>query len=234
MNRIGRAGAGLLAALLLTGCAELERLRLGTGGPLDTGTIVAGLKEALEVGTRNAVRQTSRPGGYLDDLAIRIPLPPDLKKPADTLRKVGLGSLADRLVEKMNEAAEHAAAEAAPVFVDAITAMTFDDARRILQGSDTEATDYFRAKTTEPLTRRYAPIVARHMSQLGLVRQYNAMMEQYAKIPFAPEIRFRIEEYVVEKALEGLFHVVAGEERKIRKDPAARVTELLRKVFGRR
>jgi hypothetical protein len=152
---------------------------------------------------------------------------------ASTLRSIGMGGKVDEFEEKMNRAAEKAAALATPVFVDAIKSMTFDDARKILKGRGSEATDYFRDKTTAPLTKAYAPIVRRQMETVGAVREYNKLMERYKKIPLVPKPKFDLDEYVTAKALEGLFKVVGEEERKIRENPAARTTELLRKVFAR-
>lgn len=232
----GRARLGLLAGVLcLWGCAPggslLDSWRGSSGLSLET--VVAGLKEALRVGTGNTVARTSKEGGYWENIEIRIPMPAELERLGSTLRRIGLGGRVDAFERRMNEAAEHAAKEAAPVFIDAIKGMTFEDARGILRGSETAATDYFRAKTTGPLRKLYAPIVRRHMEKLGVVTLYNELLERYLQLPLAPRPRFSLEEYVVDRALAGLFRVLAGEERRIREDPAARTTELLRKVFGR-
>lgn len=195
-------------------------------------TIADGLKEALAVGARNAAEAASSEGAYSGNPALRIALPEKLQPVADALRKVGLGGQVDILELKMNQAAEEAAAGAAEVFVGVIQQMTFEDARAILAGGDTAATDYLREKTYDPLKARYAPIVQKHMNSLGAVRKYKELVQQYEALPFTPKVDLDIENYVSEAALDGLFKVLAGEERKIRENPAARTTELLRKVFG--
>ena len=201
---------------------------------LDEGTIVAGLKEALKVGTHHAVRLTSMRNGFLGTDLIRIPLPNSLDPLASALRTVGLGSQVDELEVAMNRAAERAAGEAGAVFWSAIRAMTIDDARGILNGGDTAATDYFRRVTSRPLFERFEPIVERKMEEVGLVRLYDRLANQYRAIPLIGSAKPppEIEGYVTDKALDGLFTVLAQEERKIRTDPSARVTELLRRVFG--
>lgn len=199
---------------------------------LSSNTIVAGLKEALQVGTRNAVEQTASEGGYLNNEAIRIPIPEKLQKMASGLRKIGLGGRVDQFETKMNRAAEQAAAKAAPVFLDAIKEMSFAEARDILQGHDTAATEYFRGATEKELTRRYQPIVSQAMNSVGAVRLFEDLQTRYNKLPLVPEMNYQVEDYVVNEALNGLFHVLANEEQKIRANPAARTTDLLRRVFG--
>lgn len=201
---------------------------------LDEPTIVSGLKQALEVGTRNAVDLTSRQDGFWGNDLIRIPLPESLDKMAGALRSVGFGAQVDELEVKMNRAAEQAASEAAPVFGSAIRSMSFADARTILGGNDTAATDYFRDRTQEELTRRFEPIVGAQMEQVGLARLYDSLAARYSALSFgtgsAPELR----SYVTQEALDGLFTMLAQEEQRIRTDPSARVTELLQRVFGSR
>jgi hypothetical protein len=229
--------AAALTAAAAAGCTAgglLDAAGLRGSGELSLETVVAGLKEALRVGSGNAARSVSRADGYWKNPRIRIPMPPELQRVGSTLRGVGLGAKVDDFEKKMNEAAEKAAAEALPVFVDAVRDMTFEDARQILRGGGSAATDYFRRKTTAPLSAKYAPIVRRNTERVGAVRRYNELMERYRKIPLVPKPKFDLDEYVTRKALEGLFTVLAEEERKIRENPAARTTELLRKVFGSR
>ena len=230
---------GACGILLLAGCETLDQGAaalgaLGGGQGLSGDTIIAGLREALSVGTRNTVSQTSRAGGYSQNPAIRIPMPEKLQGVASTLRKVGLGAQVDEFENRMNAAAESAAAEAAPVFVDAIRGMTFEDARGILKGGNTAATEFFQRKTSDDLRRRYAPIVTAQMQQLGVVRQYDDLIGRYNSIPLVSKKTLKIEDYVTDQALKGLFLVLGEEEKKIRQDPAARTTELLRQVFGNR
>ena len=239
---VRRLAPVLTAALLLAaGCESVNTgdvsraltTALGSGqGGMTTDTVIAGLKEALRVGTEKTVTQTSRQGGYSENEAIRITVPEKIEKMADALRKVGLGRQVDAFEAKMNDAAEQAAAEAAPVFVNAIKDMTFADARQILRGSDTAATEYFRENTSAELTRRYSPVVRKQMENLGVVRTFDDLQNRYNKLPLVADMNYQIEDYVVEEALNGLFAVLAKEEKAIRKDPAARTTALLKQVFG--
>jgi hypothetical protein len=196
--------------------------------------IAAGLKEALEIGTGKAVDLTGRLDGYLANEAIKILMPPDLRRFESALRTVGFGPQLDELVVGMNRAAERAAPAARAIFVDAITAMTFEDVRRILNGGDTAATEYFQGKTTTRLTTAFRPVVERSLNEVGVARQWKDLSAQARTIPFLNVESFDLDGYVVGKGLDGLFHVLGEEERKIRRDPAARVTDLLKDVFGRR
>lgn len=200
-------------------------------GPSDS-TIVDGLKEALRVGTGNAVEQTGAVDGYFGNEAIRILMPDELKTVERGLRIVGYGHKADEFLLSMNRAAERAAPFAADIFWNAIRNMSFDDARSILQGGDTAATDYFRDATTDELTEAFLPVIRESMDSVGVTRQYRELTGSFGALPFVGANSFDLDQYVVAKALDGLFHVLAEEERMIRTDPAARVTELLRNVFG--
>jgi hypothetical protein len=221
-----------------TGIASLDDMLESSGlsgaSTLDEGTIVSGLKEALRVGTENAVALTSAKGGFLDNDLIRIPLPDSLDPMADALRSVGFGSQVDELEVSMNRAAEQAAGEAGEVFWNAIRSMSIADARGILDGGDTAATDYFRRVTSQPLFQRFEPIVAQKMDEVGLVRLYDGLADRYRAIPLIGSAKPppEIEGYVTDKTLDGLFTVLAEQEQKIRTDPSARVTELLQRVFG--
>jgi len=232
------AAAIFIVALFLVGCQSLpEGFRGAVEGmlagnqELSLETIVAGLKEALAVGTQNTVASTTQKGGYLNNPSLRIPMPEKLEGLASTLRKIGLGSQVDLFETKMNESAELAAKEAAPVFMDAIKSMTFDDAKKILNGGDTSATDFFREKTDATLKAKYQPIVTTKMQELGAVQLYQNLEQQYNRIPLVPKASVSMEDYVTEKSLDGLFFILAQEEKKIRENPAARTTALLKKVF---
>lgn len=201
------------------------------GGELSEGKIIDGLKEALEVGTKNAVERVSRLNGYYRDPKIRIPLPDAVRKVEKVLRSVGFGSQVDAFELSMNRAAERAAPEARALFWDTIRKMSFDDARKILSGRDNEATLYFKEKTWDRLDEAFRPIVHQTMSKVGATRQYQALDAKMRSIPFADRFAFDLDQYVSEKALGGLFTMLAEEERRIRQDPAARVTDLLKEVF---
>jgi hypothetical protein len=212
----------------------------GSGGSLGdllasaTGesNVVAGLKQALEVGTRNAVDQTSSEDGFLDNPLIRIKLPDTLDKMASGLRIVGFGSKVDELEVAMNRAAEQAAGEATDVFWQGIRQMTFSDAVGILNGGDTAATKYFERTTRDTLRARFEPIVSDKMDAVGTVRSYDQLVSKYEAIPFTNKPTFDLRGYVTDQSLDGLFKILGDEERKIRTDPAARVTPLLQQVFG--
>ena len=228
-----RRGAGvrlLASALALTalGCAG----GFGAGGLSDE-TIAAGLKDALLVGARNAVGIASREGGYSDDPRLRIGLPGSLEKLEKGLRVVGFGDELDEFELAMNRAAEEAAGEATDVFANAIQQMTFSDARAILGGGDTAATEYFERTSRSELEKRFQPIVGERLGRIGAVKRYDELLARYRSLPFTQSPSLDIRRYVTDRALDGLFAVLADQERSIRTDPAARTTALLRQVFGR-
>jgi hypothetical protein len=205
---------------------------LGFGHELSTSKIVAGLKEALRIGTENAVSTLSRPGGYLDNPKTRIPLPESVQKVDGLLRAAGFGPQLDEFDLSMNRAAEAAAPEAKSIFWDAMTGMTFEDARKILEGRENEATLYFRDRTLDRLQRVFKPIVRDSMSRVGATRSYQALEDTLSRIPFAGDTNLSLDDYVTDKALDGLFYTLGREEMKIRQNPSARVTDLLKEVFG--
>lgn len=203
------------------------------GGELSEGTIIQGLKEALRIGTGNAVEMVSQVDGYFENPQIRIPLPESVQNVEKILRAVGFGPKVDAFELSMNRAAERAAPEAKSLFLEAIRQMTFSDAKKILQGQDDEATRYFEGKTRGRLHELFKPVVHTAMSEVGVTRSYQELEAKVRSIPFAESLSFDLDEYVTNKGLDGLFSMVAEEERKIRQDPAARVTDLLQEVFGR-
>jgi hypothetical protein len=217
--------------------AQLNQLLkgLGIGRPsgLSEAKIGSGLKEALKVGTENTVKLTGRADGYFMNQAIKILMPEKLQTLEKGLRLVGYGPQVDEFILSMNRAAERAAPQAKQIFWDAIGEMTFDDAGKILNGSETAATEYFKSKTTDKLTAAFRPVVDRTMNEVGVTRQYKALVAQYQTIPFVKSQAVDIDQYVVTKSLDGLFHVLGEEERKIRTNPAARVTDLLKEVFAK-
>jgi len=205
---------------------------LGFDQELSTGKIVDGLKEALRIGTGNAVSTLSRPGGYLDNPKIRIPLPESVQKFDGVLRTAGFGPQLDEFDLSMNRAAEVAAPKAKPIFWDAITGMSFEDARKILKGRENEATLYFKDQTQAPLKNVFKPIIENSMSRVGTTRKYQALENKLNRIPFAGDMNLSLDDYVTDKALDGLFYMLGQEEMKIRQDPSARVTDLLKEVFA--
>jgi hypothetical protein len=236
-----RSLLSLVLVLGICGCAAIHEdlgaiLDAGANaeGELDESTVIAGIKEALRVGTQRTVLSTSQLDGYLGNRLIRIAIPDQLESMASTLRQVGLGGRVDELEVGMNRAAEQAAGEARDVFWNAITGMSVADAFGILKGHDTAATEYFRDRTHSTLHDRFHPIVQRKIDEVGLSRIYGQVADTYNNLPLAgtPPL-VDLDEYVTEQALSGLFTVLAQEERKIRDDPLARTTDLLRRVFGK-
>jgi hypothetical protein len=207
---------------------------IGSGGGLTDVKIGSGLQEALKIGTANAVVQTGQVDGFLLNKAIKILMPKSLQTIETPLRYVGYGPQIDEFVVGMNRAAEKAVPFTKDIFWEAIGQMTFDDARKILNGGDTAATDYFKAKTSKKLQTAFRPSVEDVMNQVGVNRQYNELIGRYKSVPFAKSVTFDVNQYVTEKATDGLFFVVGQEEKKIRTDPAARVNDLLKEVFGGR
>jgi uncharacterized protein DUF4197 len=202
-------------------------------GALGDAKVGAALKEALQVGTSNAVQLTGRPNGYFSNQAIKILMPENLRTVEKGLRTVGYGPQVDEFILGMNQSAEKAAPAAKQIFLDAIGAMTFEDVNRIFRGSNTAATDYFKAKTSDKLTAAFRPVVEQSMNEVGIARQYKELLGRAQSIPFVKTESYDINQYVVTKSLDGLFYVVGDEERKIRTNPTARTTELLREVFGK-
>ena len=211
----------------------LKSMGIGQQSSLPDVKVDAGLKQALQVATEKSVSLTGRPNGYFSNQAIKILMPEKLQTVESGLRMVGYGPQVDNFVLSMNRAAEQAAPAAKKIFIDAITGMTFDDAKKILSGGNTSATEFFKAKTTDQLTAAFRPVVDKTMAQTGVVQQYHALMGRFDAIPFVQSQTFDIDGYVTGKALDGLFHVVGEQETLIRTNPAARTTELLREVFAK-
>jgi Protein of unknown function (DUF4197) len=207
--------------------------RLGAGRTSsDSGQTASGLKQALEIGTKNTVSLTGAKDGFFRNEAIKILLPEKLRPVEKALRLAGQGQVVDDFVFSMNRAAEKAAPAAASIFNDAIRQMSFADARSILTGGDTAATAYFKGKTSDQLRTAFAPPVKSAMEQAGVTQRYKAMTSGLQTLPFGRSASFDLDDYVVSKTLDGLFTVLGQEEKKIRTNPAAQVTPLLRQVFG--
>jgi hypothetical protein len=206
--------------------------KLFGGGTPSEEKIAAGLKEALDVGAGNAVAKTGKLDGFFKNEAIKILMPEKLQRLDKGLRAVGMGSEIDSFVQSMNRAAERATPSAKSIFKEALGRMTFADAKQILRGSDTAATDYFRANTSDRLTAAFLPIVSASLGEVGATKRYKDLVGRYSALPFVNSPSLDLDRHVTGKTLDGLFHVLGEEERKIRKDPAARVTKLLKDVFA--
>lgn len=220
--------------LMLTGCESAQQILGGmnTGsGSLSTAEIASGLKEALRIGTQNGTGKLSVADGFFANAAVKILMPEEAKKVESSLRNLGLGSLVDKAILSMNRAAEDAAKSATPIFVDAIKSMTISDAMGILKGGDYAATNYFKEKTTLPLTNAFRPVIEKALTKVDATKYWNDVFSAYNKFAANP-VNTDLTAYVTGKALDGIFYEVGQEELKIRKDPAARVTEILKKVFG--
>jgi len=212
---------------------EMEkRMGVNVGPGLSESKVASGLKQALQVGSENAVKIVGKPNGYFGNEAIKIVMPKDLHPLESGMRAIGFGPKIDEFILSMNRSAEAAAPAARKIFIDAILAMSFDDAKRILAGDNTAATEYFKQKTTGQLTDAFTPVVKRTMEENGTVRQYDSLTEQYKNIPFASSKSLDIDHYVVSKALDGLFYELSEQEKQIRTNPAARTTDLLKEVFA--
>ncbi len=225
----------ILAATMIFSCVTVtlafDWSFLWTPKP-DQPKIAAGLKEALQIGADNSVNQTGRVDGFFKNPAIKIWLPDEMKKFEKVLRQVGFEKQVDQFILSLNRAAEKATPAAKEIFWSAIKEMSFDDAFAILKGSDTAATDYFKNKTSEKLKTAFAPAVSEATDEVDVTRSYKELTGEVTKIKFLKLEPVDIDQYVVTKTLDGLFFCLGEEEKKIRKDPAARVTELLKEVFS--
>ena len=199
---------------------------------VSSGEAASGLKETLTRGAEIAVDQLGKPNGFLGDKRVRIPLPDSIRSAEKMMRTLGAGKYADELVETMNHAAELAVVEAKPILVNAVKNMSFDDARAILSGGDDAATQYFRRTTSTDLTTKFLPIVKQATAKVQLADKYNQYAGKAAKMGLLDKKDADLDQYVTQKALDGLFLMVAEQEKAIRKDPVSTGSALLKKLFG--
>ena len=202
------------------------------GTQLSNDDIISGLKEALKVGTENGTQKISSLDGFFKDAAIKVLMPDEAKKVEDKLRAIGLGSQVDDAILSMNRAAEDACKSAAPIFVNAIKQMSFADALSILKGGDFAATNYLKNKTTSSLTTAFRPIVETSLNKVDATKHWSTVITTYNKTPFTSKINPDLAAFVTEKALFGIFYQISLEEQKIRKNPLARTSDILKKVFS--
>lgn len=203
-----------------------------TNSGLSSEEIARGLKEALSVGATRSAEKLSAADGFLGNMAVKVLMPEEAKRVESTLRNMGMGSMVDDAIISMNHAAEEAARDAAPIFVNAIKTMSIQDAAGILKGADNAATIYLKDRTSAELTKSFMPVIEKALEKTGATKHWTTIFETYNKMPLVKKVNTDLRAYVTEKALDGLFIQVAEEEKKIRKDPAARVSETLKKVFG--
>lgn len=226
--------------LMLTSCSSTQFSSamktagdiLGEDQALTTSEVVSGLKEALVKGAETSTGSASQLDGYLKNVEIKIPFPPEIENIETKLRQIGLDKPVDDFIVSINRAAEQAAKEAKPLFVDAIMNITIEDAWGILKGDDHAATTYLRKATSAQLETKFEPIIENALNTVNATKYYEDMATQYNRIPFVAKVETDLTNYVNQKAIDGLFVLVAQEEEKIRKDPLERTTELLKRVFS--
>ncbi|SOD80239.1 DUF4197 domain-containing protein [Spirosoma fluviale] len=205
----------------------------GTAGGLTSSDIASGLKEALQVGISKGSDQASAVNGYFKNPLLKIAFPPEAQKVASTLRQIGLSKQVDQFELSLNRAAEDAAKKAKPVFIKAITSMSIQDAVGILRGQNDAATQYLRRTSGQQLVTEFTPIIDSTLKKNNATRYYADLVNTYNKVPFVQKVNPNLTQYATNKAVDGLFILVAQEEQKIRENPAARVTDLLKKVFSK-
>lgn len=200
--------------------------------PLTTDQVGEGLKEALIKGISNGSDMTSQVDGYFKNPEIKIPFPSEVKKVEDKLRQLGLGNKVDEFVMALNRGAEDAAREAKPIFISAIRQMTIDDAWGILKSDQNAATNYLKRTTSAQLKEKFSPVIQSSLDKVSATKYYGDVTNTYNKIPFVEKVNPDLNSYATDKAIEGLFTMIAKEEKNIRENPAARTTDLLKRVFG--
>lgn len=227
----------LLLPFFFLSCAELSQIASSTGTSTTdvkptNSEVINGLKEALVKGAEYASTNASKEDGYFKNPQLKIPFPPEAAKVESKLRDIGLGGEVDKFILSLNRAAEEAAGNAVPVFKEAIMSMTVEDGWAILNGPDDAATQYLKETTTTQLTTEFKPVVENALDDVNATKYYDDLVNTYNKIPFVEKVNPDLSEYATEMAIDGLFVLVADEEKKIREDPVERTTELLKKVFG--
>jgi hypothetical protein len=235
-------GSFILLLLLLGACtatqinqavSEADKM-LGAEQPLTTAEVGDGLKEALINGISKGSDLASQSDGYFKNPEIKIPFPPDVRKVEDKLRQVGLGHEVDQFVMTLNRGAEDAAKEAKPIFIDAIKQMSINDAWGILKGQPDAATQYLKRATTAQLKAKFSPVIQNSMEKVNATKYYGDIVNKYNKIPFVERVNPDLNSYATDLAVQGLFIMIANEEKNIRENPVARTTDLLKRVFGPR
>ena len=232
----------ILYILILTACTSAQinqtlgdvNKTLGNSGakPVTTAEVAEGLKEALIKGISNGADLASQLDGYFKNPEIKIPFPPEVKKVEDKLRQIGLGGEVDKFVMTLNRGAEDAAKEAKPIFITAIKSMTIEDAWAILRGQPDAATQYLKRTTSAQLREKFKPVIQTSLNKVNATKYYGDIVNRYNQIPLVQKVNPNLDEYATDKAIEGLFTMIAREEKNIRENPVARTTELLKRVFG--
>lgn len=223
----------------LISCAELQQVanqlpqtQTGTVGSIGNTDIAAGLRQALDLGIEKQVSKLTQTDGFYKNNLVKILLPKELQKVDDGLRKIGLGSVADEGLKALNRAAEDAVKEATPIFVDAVKGITFNDAKGILMGSDSAATEYLTAKTQTSLYNKFNPVIKSSFSKVGADKIWSNLISKYNSIPFTDDVNPDLTDYVTNEALKGVFTMIEVEEKEIRTQYSSRTTDLLKNVFA--
>lgn len=224
----------VIVVLFLSGCAELQSVvnNLPNQVGVDNTTIASGLRQALDFGIDKQVTKLTQEDGYYGNPLVKILLPEELQKVDNTLRSVGLGSLADEGLKVLNRAAEDAVSTATPIFVDAVKQITFNDAKNILLGSDNSATQYLENKTNAALYAKFNPIIEQSFNKVGADKIWSNLITKYNALPLTNDVNPDLTDYVTNQALKGVYTMIAVEEKDIRTNTAARTTTLLQKVFA--
>jgi hypothetical protein len=204
----------------------------GGSGSLTAAEVAEGLKEALIKGISTGSDIVSQADGYFKNPEIKIPFPPDVQKVEDRLRQIGLGNQVDRFILTLNRGAEDAAKEAKPIFITAIKSMTIQDAWNILKGQDDAATQYLKRTTSAQLKDKFKPVIQNSLSKVNATKYYSEIVTRYNQIPTVQKVNPDLDDYATDRAIEGLFLMIAKEEKNIRDNPVARTTELLKRVFS--
>lgn len=232
-NSLLDQGASLLKSLNTADPGEnSDNSSSGSSSSLTDNEIISGLKEALEIGAGTVVSQLGVENGFNSDSNIHIPLPSYLSTARTLMDKAGLGFYADDVELKLNRAAEAATPKAKALFLNAISQMSFNDATSILNGEDDAATQYFKEKTSDDLTKAFTPVVEKTLEEIGVLKSYGQMMDKYKSLPLVPDLKGNLEDYAVKEALDGIFYYLAKEEKAIRENPAKQTTDLLKKLFN--
>lgn len=228
----------LLSCTLLLSCDQLLPLLENAGSistpntPPSKSEVSSGIKEALKVGIKKTVLKTSTNNGFLNNSLIKIPFPAEAQKVENAVRKLGLGNKVDDFVATLNHGAEEASKKASPIFVNAITSMGINDVYNIWRGDNNAATEYLKGATQSQLATAFRPVIKTALAKVDVTKYWNPIIDTYNKIPLVQKMNPNLEDYVLQGTLDGLFKMLALEEGKIREDPAARVSDILKKIFG--
>lgn len=225
----------LLVLPIFLGCAELQQIAdqiPSEGGYISNAEVAAGLRQALTFGIEKQVTKLTEEDGFFRNELVRITLPPELQKVDHTLREVGLDALADEGLKVLNRAAEDAVKEATPIFVNAVKEITFTDARNILTGDEIAATTYLANKTTDDLYGKFNPVITSSLNEVGATKVWSNIINRYNALPLTTSVNPNLPDYVTKEALEGVFTMIALEEKDIRNNFSSRTTDLLKRVFA--